>query len=157
MSLKLYVGNLKNKWVDTKDFSYASDFWKYCSEIQDEEDPKFDIQDFAYDEDWEKTLWNHSNKDVDEYYKLLDKMQSMNLDHNPELFSILCQRDFTKNYVVYQSMDNFLDAILMAKCNYNFDIFYTVKSYIDRERIKSDLITDYDVEVLSDGRVVDFS
>lgn len=41
MSLKLYVGTWKKynngslggEWVDTKDFTCASDFWEHCSEI----------------------------------------------------------------------------------------------------------------------------
>lgn len=165
MSLKLYVGtwqkynngSLGGEWVDTEDFSYASDFWEHCSEIhKDEEDPEFDIQDFEYDEDWEESLWNHSGKDVDKYYELLDKMQSMNLDNDPELFVVLCDRDFTEDYVVYQSMDDLCDEVILSHCQYNKDIFDSIKFYIDYKQLESDLNIDCDLEELSDGRVVDF-
>lgn len=165
MSLKLYVGtwqkynngNLDGEWVDTEDFSYASDFWEHCSEIhKDEEDPEFDIQDFDYNEDWEECLWNYSGKDVDEYYELLDKMQSMNLDNDPELFTALCDRDFTEDYAVYRSMDDLCDEVMLSKCDYNKAIFDSIKYYIDFEQVKFDLNAGSNLEELSDGRVVEF-
>lgn len=165
MSLKLYVGtwqkynngSLGGEWVDTEDFFYASDFWEHCSEIhKDEEDPEFDIQDFDYDEDWEEILWNYSGKDVDEYYKLLDKMQSMNLDDDPELFIALCDHNFIKDYVVYQSMNNCCDEFLLSRCDYNEDIFDNIQGYIDYEKLEFDLNAGSSLKELSDGRIVEF-
>ena len=165
MSLKLYVstwqkynnGSLGGEWVDTEDFCCASDFWEHCSKIhKDEEDPEFDIQDFDYDEDWEESLWNHSGKDVDEYYELLDKMQSMNLDNDPELFTVLCDRDFIKDYAVYQSMDDLCDEFILSRCDYNKAIFDSIEFYIDFEQVKFDLNAGSNLEELSDGRVVEF-